>query len=266
MKLACQEGMVPGNTLEEKLENLGRYGYDAIEFGGRGLPERVQAISEALSESAVKASTVCGGFGGCLLDPAKAERDRAVADIKALLSAAADIGAVGVIVVPVFGPPRLPDLSPYKTAVEIERELLVAVLDPLGAHAASVGTLLLLEPLNRYETHLLRRLGDAAAVCSRLGNPNIKLMADFFHMSIEERDVAAAIRACGQWLAHVHLADSNRLLPGFGHTDFVAGFRALRDVGFSGYMALECGVPGAPEVELPLCADRLRQMIEAATA
>ncbi|MGQ9523696.1 MAG: sugar phosphate isomerase/epimerase family protein [Armatimonadota bacterium] len=259
MKLACQEGMVPGSTLEEKLENLEKYGYDGIEFWGSNLWERVDEINKATAKFRVKASTICAGYGGCLLDAAKSERDRAAGDIKRLLSVAADIGAVGLIMVPIFGPPRIPDLSPYKSAVELEKELLLKLLDDIGAHAAKVGSIVLVEPLNRYETHLLRRLEDAVDICQRVGNPNVKIMADFFHMSIEEADIPASIRKAGEWIAHVHLADSNRLLPGFGHTDFRAGFAALKEVGFQNYMALECGIPGDPAVELPRCAEYLRK-------
>ena len=51
-------------------------------------------------------------------------------------------------------------------------------------------------------------------------------MADFFHMGIEEVDIAASIRANRQHLVYVHVADSNRLQPGRGHLDFRPGFRA----------------------------------------
>lgn len=261
MKLACQEGMVPGSSLEEKLENLEKYGYEGIEFWGSNLWERVNEINKATEKSKVKPSTVCAGYGGCLLDPNKAERERAVEDIKRLLSVAADIGAVGLITVPIFGPPRIPDLSPYKSAVELEKELLLKLLEPLAKHAEKVGSVLLLEPLNRYETHLLRRLQDAVDICQRIGSPNVKIMADFFHMSIEEADIPKSIREAGNWIAHVHLADSTRLLPGYGHTDFKSGFAALKEVGFANYMALECGIPGDPAVELPKCAQYLRQFM-----
>ena len=64
-------------------------------------------------------------------------------------------------------------------------------------------------------------------------------MADFFHMSIEERDIAASIADAGDWIAHVHLADSTRELPGYGHTDFESGFAALKETGFDKFMSLE---------------------------
>lgn len=243
MKLACQEGLAVGATLEEKLDSLAQAGYEGIEFGGSGLAERVEAILKATDAHTVKPSTICAGFRGCPLDADKKERDKASQDIHDLLRVAGDLGMVGLIMVPIFGPPRLPDLSPFATAVQLEKDLTYKLMDDWGTTAQKAGTLLLLEPLNRYETHLIKTLQDGVDVCEKVGNPGVKIMADFFHMSIEEANMPDAIRRAGPHIAHVHLADSNRLLPGLGHTDFKTGFAALRDIGYSDYMALECGNP-----------------------
>ncbi len=261
MKLACQEGMVPGASLEEKLDRLAEYGYHGIEFWGSGLWERTKEILQATAHHPIKPSTLCAGYSGCLLDPERSERQKAVEDIKKLLSVSAEIGAIGLIIVPIFGRPRLPDLSPYKSAIELEKDLLALLLEDIGKHAERVGTYVLVEPLNRYETHLLRRLQDGVEVCQRVGNPYVKIMADFFHMSIEESNIAEAIRQAGPYIAHIHLADSNRLLPGYGHTDWKSGFSALKEIGFQNYMALECGIPGDPKEELPKCAQFLSQFL-----
>ncbi len=261
MKLAAQEGMVPGRTLVEKLDNLEKYGYEGIEFGGRGLEERQDEVIDAVSQSKVKPSTICAGFRGCLLDTSKEQRDLAMSDMKKLLKVAANINAVGLIMVPIFGGPRIPDLSPYKTARELEMELLVTLLKELGSYAEEVGSIVLVEPLNRYETHLLNRLEQGVEVCKRVSSPNVKIMADFFHMSIEERDIAKSIEEAGEYIYHVHLADSTRLLPGYGHTDFKSGFAALKKIGYDKYMALECGIPGDREVELTKSAEYMKQWI-----
>ena len=84
-------------------------------------------------------------------------------------------------------------------------------------------------------------------------------MPDFFHMNIEEADIAESLRAAGKHIAHVHLADSNRRLPGLGHTDFASGFAALRDTGFDGTLAIECRVTGDPEEVLPHALQFLRR-------
>lgn len=258
MKLACQEGLVPGNSLLERLERLGSWGYEGIEFWGGGLKERLPEVQHALKNSPVRASTVCAGFRGSLLDADPRERERACQDIKELLYVAADIGAVGLIFVPIFGAPRIPDLRPLASPEQLEFDLLCLLLEDLAKTAEKAGTYLLLEPLNRYETHFIRRLEQAVAVCEKVAHPHLKVMADFFHMSIEEADIPAAIRQARAWLAHVHLADSNRLLPGQGHTDFRSGFAALKEIGYTGYMALECGVAGDPAAELPKAAQFLK--------
>ena len=182
-------------------------------------------------------------------------------DIKKLLKVAANIGAVGLIVVPIFGGPRINDLSPYKSAVQLEKELLIMQMKEIGDYAAEVGAYVLLEPLNRYETHLLKRLRDAVEICEAVDKPYVRIMADFFHMNIEEPVIADSIREAGDYIKHVHLADSTRLLPGYGHTDFKSGFEALKEVGFEGYMALECGVPGDPHVELPKTVKYMKQWL-----
>jgi sugar phosphate isomerase/epimerase len=238
LKLAAQENMVPGSNLPEKLQRMESYGFEGLEIWGKGLPDRIDEIGQALASSSIKASTICAGYGGCLLDPNKAEREKAMADIKALLEAGAKLGVVGLITVPIFGGPRLPDLSPLAGAMELEKKLLTLQVKELGKHAQEVGCYVLMEPLNRYETHLLRTLKDG--------------------LEIQEKDIPASLREAGGAVQHVHLADSTRLLPGYGHTDFKAGFSALKEIGFDKYMALECGIPGKPEEELPKAVSYLR--------
>ena len=106
------------------------------------------------------------------------------------------------------------------------------LLREAGESAAREGTNILVEPLNRYETHLANTLADGAAICAAADHPNVNIMADFFHMSIEEADIAASIRGAAQYVKHVHLADSNRTEPGTGHTEFRSGFAALQEIGF----------------------------------
>ena len=261
MKLASQEGLVPGRDLSERLDNLAKYGYEGIEFGGGGIQNRQDEIIKATQNHQVKPSTICAGYGGCLVDGNKSERDRAMSDIKSLLNVAANIGAVGLIMVPVFGDLRINDLSPYKSARQLTEELLVTLLKELGDHAKEVGSIVLVEPLNRYETRFINRLEQGVDICKRVNNPNVQIMADFFHMSIEESNIAESIKTADSYIKHVHLADSTRLLPGYGHTDFKSGFAALKEIGFENYMALECGVPGPGEVELPKSANYMKQWL-----
>src|SRR6185437_13944979 len=98
---------------------------------------------------------------------------------------------------------------------------------------------LLFEPLNRYESNLVNTVADGVALLQSLKTKNVKLLCDLFHMNIEEAGIADALRAAGHLLGHVHLADSNRRAMGFGHTDMAPVARALRDIGYGGYVSGE---------------------------
>lgn len=112
-------------------------------------------------------------------------------------------------------------------------------LDELGEHAASYEVPLLYEPLNRYETNVFNRLGEAATYLGTLRSRNVRLLADLFHMAIEEADLAAAMRAAGSLVGHVHFADSNRRAVGLGHTVVPPIISALREIGYVGYLSAE---------------------------
>jgi sugar phosphate isomerase/epimerase len=116
---------------------------------------------------------------------------------------------------------------------------LAEALDELGAHAERAGVPLLVEPLNRYETNLLNRVGDALELFGRLRARNLRVLADLFHLNIEERDIPAALQSAGASLGHVHFADSNRRPASCGHTDFEAIAQALRAMGYAGFVSAE---------------------------
>lgn len=261
MKLALREEMSRGTTLSEKLSWLEGIGFDGIELAASSLdlpPHKLEAI---FADSPVKAANVAGS--AALLDPDPKVRAEAKELMRRRLDLAATLGAVGVLTVPQFGSaPRLPDLSPYKTAAELERELFVEQLQELAPAARNAGVPIFLEPLNRYEQHLVNRLEQGVAFAEQVDG--VKIMADFFHMNIEEADIAASIRAAGQHIVHVHVADSQRLQPGKGHLDFRPGFAALKEAGYDGYLGIECGVSGPYEESLAECAGLLRELWDAA--
>jgi sugar phosphate isomerase/epimerase len=77
------------------------------------------------------------------------------------------------------------------------------------------------------------------ALLKDVGLPNLGVMGDTFHMNIEETSIADAFRKTGKYLTHVHFADSNRAAPGKGHLDFVPILKALKEIGYAGYIAFE---------------------------
>jgi 5-keto-L-gluconate epimerase len=108
------------------------------------------------------------------------------------------------------------------------------------AHLAEgMGVRVLLEPLNRYECNNVNSLPEGLSLIAETGAANLYLLADTFHMNIEDVDMAANLRAAGNRLGYVHLADSNRQAPGRGHTDFAPLVAALRAIGYKGYVSAE---------------------------
>ena len=267
LNLSCQENLVPGATFEDRLANLAQWGYAGVEltdFDGR-LRSRAGEIKAALADSPLRASTICGGNSAQFIHPERAKREQSIRQQREILALAADFGAVGCIVVPLFNrDPRVPGLEPFATVRRLQRELLVSIMRPLAREAADLGVCMFLEPLIRYESDFPRDLAEAASICDEVDSPGIGLMADFFHMNVEEADIPASLRAVARHLGHVHLADSNRQVPGRGHTDFVSGFRALSEIGFEGYAALECRVAAPGDETLAETARFLRRCWAAA--
>jgi sugar phosphate isomerase/epimerase len=105
--------------------------------------------------------------------------------------------------------------------------------------ASRAGVEMLLEPINRYETNFINTVDEALEVVEQLGSPCMKLLADTFHMNIEEADIGRSVRRAGPLIGHVHLADSNREAPGHGHTDLLGVLQTLREIGYRGYLSFE---------------------------
>ncbi|MGD9495558.1 MAG: TIM barrel protein [Armatimonadota bacterium] len=249
LKLSARENFGRGDTYEEKMQFLVDAGLDAIELTGRpDILEVVDEIAQASRDSGCAVSTICSGGRGALLAAERDQRDLAMQDLKAFLTAAGALGATGVIYAPLIAVKmnpaqytRLPDLSPLYGQEALEMELLAALAAELAEHAERHGVCVLWEPLNRYEQWWFNRLENGAELCQRVGRPGCKVMADFFHMSIEEDSIAGALeRYAADHVRHIHLADSNRFTPGHGHTDFSGPFAVLERIGWDGYMALEC--------------------------
>jgi sugar phosphate isomerase/epimerase len=116
---------------------------------------------------------------------------------------------------------------------------LLDALDSLGAHASQYGVPLLYEPLNRYETNLATTLAAGVNLLQSLKSANVKLLADLFHMNIEEADSAASLRATAGYVGHIHFVDSNRRPAGFGHIDYARIAVALRDIQYGGFLSAE---------------------------
>jgi D-psicose/D-tagatose/L-ribulose 3-epimerase len=150
---------------------------------------------------------------------------------------AARVGA-GVVAGPMYGPVgRARYLDRGERAATIAR--IVENLRPVAEYAASRDVRLGIEPLNRYETSLVNLLRQAVEIADAVGGPGIGVAADTFHMNIEEKDMAAALREAGPWLAHVQVCGNDRGAPGDDHIDWPAVAQALGQAGYDRPICIE---------------------------
>jgi sugar phosphate isomerase/epimerase len=261
-RLAAQESMLEGDTLEEKFAFAQEHGFDGIELSGRGegvFARRRQELEAARAAGVAMPSAVVAmpHFVG---DFDEDHRRSAIEDVKAMLSTLPAAGAAGMVMPNGFAvfSTRLPPFVPPRSDEE-SRAKLVEALAELGRHGEAVGAKIFLEPLNRYEDYLVNTLADAVSIVEEVGSSAVTVIADTFHMSIEETDIGAAIRAAGPHIQHVQLGDSDRLEPGHGHYDWPETLDALEAIGYEGWLAMECRLSGPPAAVLPGVADLLRR-------
>lgn len=244
IKIAIQEDMLPGPTLEDRFQQAAKLGAQGIEFWGETLPDQIEEIERLNGSGAVVASSINNGRRSRFLDPDPDERERALAELRMSISLAGRIGAAGVGFVPHFFEPLLPDLSPWMDTIALERALLTAQLVSLADAALEAGIQLWVEPVNRSETHLLVALEQAASLIEPLDHPHLGIVADLYHMAYEGVDIPTTLIHSATSIGVVHLADSNRRLPGQGNTDFNAALGSLKETGFDGWFVYECDEPG----------------------
>lgn len=268
MKLAIQHHLVPGDSLTEKFERAAAFGFDGVELAAWGLPkpfaEEHEAIEAAKRASGLPVASFCTMRDDDFVHPDPEERTKRFDRLVALLRFADAVEAAGIIGLPIRQPLTMPDLSPWADTRQVTTELAVRILANAIAATEGVTAKIFLEPLNRYETKYLNTVGHGAELCRAVGSPRLRIMADLYHMNIEEADLATSLTKAGDLVGHVHLADSNRWLPGHGHTNFVRPMRALHKAGFAGWFALECMITGDPMQTIPSAVRHLRTCWERA--
>jgi sugar phosphate isomerase/epimerase len=124
-----------------------------------------------------------------------------------------------------------------------------------GEYALKQGVSLVIEPINRYETNYINTIQDALQFISDVDLDNLGILADTFHMNIEEANLAESLRSAGDRMHHAQFTDSNRLAAGRGHIDFAALAAVLTDSGYRGYLSTET-------LPLPDSRTAARQAIE----
>jgi D-psicose/D-tagatose/L-ribulose 3-epimerase len=249
---------LPDVGLRERALLVKRLGFDGIELGDDWSAKPLEFLQKELGGTGVAVSAVVGSIGLLNTDPEK--RAQAIETDRRRLELAKALAADCLIEVPTFGPNRFQDLSPIMNPREIEERLLISALKELAADVEKSGIILLLEPCNHKETHFMCRQGQAAKIIESVGSPGYGILSDFYHMQIEEPNIAETLSRYGRHTRYVHLADGEkRLEPGSLPFDYRPGFGELKKAGYSGWLTIESKFTDNPEAALGRALQYLKQ-------
>jgi sugar phosphate isomerase/epimerase len=219
--------------LESSIQKASELGYQGIELAiSCAADARASDLSRWLDKYKMEISAVSTGLvyaekGISLLETP----DAAVPIFLELIDVAADFGRQVNI-----GRSRgfKKNLSLHEALDALEKTLV-----PIMDHAARKGVTLLLEPVNRYEIDWINSVEEGAAVLDRIKAECLGLMPDVFHMNIEDQSIGGALKKHKKYVKYIHVADSNRHAPGWGHLDFNEVFSSLRDIGYNDWVSVE---------------------------
>jgi D-psicose/D-tagatose/L-ribulose 3-epimerase len=225
------------DSLMPVLEKLKRIGYDGVEVPVFDLDRKKWSLwAKRLDDLGLErtANTVIAPEH----NPVSADpkiRDAAYEQLRAVVDCCATVGSS------ILCGPHQVALGVFtgRGATDEEWKRSVDHLHRVAEHAAGVGVVLAEEVVNRFELYHLNTLDQAIRLVDEVDHPNCRIHLDTFHAHIEEKDPAAAIRRAGSRIAHVHISENDRGVPGTGSVAWDATFGALRDIGYDGWLTVE---------------------------
>jgi sugar phosphate isomerase/epimerase len=219
-------------------ELIGRLGYDFIEvaLSSLKLEEHAKLLAPVLaSPIPVKAFNVFFPGDLKIVGPAVD-----TARVRNYIEKAAEVlskAGASIIVLGSGGARNVPEGWDRTQAEEQFTQVLNWCADSLKGS----GVTLAIEPLNRKESNIVNSVEEGVKFAKLVNRPEIRVLADFYHMD-EEKEPLTEIAAYGEWLAHIHLADTGRRNPGSGQYDYPAFVKQLEQIGYTGMISVECKV------------------------
>jgi D-psicose/D-tagatose/L-ribulose 3-epimerase len=216
-----------------------KWGFETVEIPVED-PSHIDpaAVKAAADKAGVAIGSLCACMGpGRDFRGTPEEQKTATTYVRTLIDQAAAMGCPRIIgpIYSVVGKADAVEESEQKR----EFDLVVKNLKPLAAYAQKKGVLLCIEPLNRFETDFLNTCDKGLKLIKAVGSPAVKLHLDTFHMNIEEKNQADAIRKAGKQLGHFHACGSDRGTPGNDHIDWKPIVKALNEIGYEGDVVIE---------------------------
>ena len=231
---ALPSAFVVWRGFEDSFRKAGEYGFDGVELSLHRaddiIPGKLDTLlsKNGLVVSAVSTSQIFADGGMCLTHEDASIRAKTMDILMELVQVCGEFGktmSLGRVRGSIFS-----NLSEGYFTENITR-----LCEEAEKHEVTI----ILEPLNRYESNLINNLDEAAELINTASLKNLRILADLFHMNIEDDNISASLKRNSEFVHYVHLADSNRLAPGWGHLDFCEVFRTLDEIGFRGWTALE---------------------------
>jgi len=262
-KIAIREALLPGETVHARLALARELGFAGVEFAADQLDERVDAIDEALRAHDLAASGLNMGEADGWVSADRARRQSANNRLREALACALDLEADYVTFAPQIGASDMPDLTPFASPMDLQKELLIWLLRGFSDLADAMDTKLALLPLNRGKTAFLTRLEQAELFCRAVDHhPKISIAASAGDMALEEADLLGCLDSHLERISVVYLADRSMRLPARGGLPFPEIGKALRKRDYRGWLVVD-GRPSGSErelsVELAGCLDYLRE-------
>ena len=237
----------------------GELGYDGVELALKNASEiKTDNLDRLLNKSGLAVSCISTGqvfaeTGFMFTDSDETRRSTLRKIFKEFIDLAADYG-------------KLVNIGRVRGRIEengLDSEArFISLATELCNYAINKNVKMILEPVNRYEINFINNLPEGVELMKKVNSPNMKLMPDVFHMNIEDITIGGELARYIDYVSYIHLADSNRLAPGWGHTDFKDIFDSLRSVNYSGWLSVEILPKPDPMSAAKQAADFLKPFLK----
>jgi D-psicose/D-tagatose/L-ribulose 3-epimerase len=220
-----------------------QWGFDSVEIALED-PSHIDPafVKAELDRNGLVCGSICGAFGPDRdLRGTPEQQQISITYQMALIDAAVILGCPSIIG-PVYSAVGRAEYVPDDER-PAQWASVVKNLKTVCAYAQEMGIQICLEPLNRFETDFINTCDQALQMVADVASPALSVHLDTFHMNIEEKHPAAAIRRAGKHLKHFHACGSDRGTPGGDHIDWLSIAAALKEVGFDGHVVIESFTP-----------------------
>lgn len=244
----------------ESMKKAAGYGYHGVELALRTKEDvdaselRTLLSRYSLEVSCISTGQVFADLNLYLTNADVGRRKEAIRVISGLVELAAEFG--GIV--------NLGRARGFIAENQTEQEAAGIFLDSLAQLmplAERNGVTIVIEPVNRYEINFINNVGQCAALLKQVASPNTGIMPDVFHMNIEDVRIGEALTENAPLVKYIHLADSNRWAPGWGHLDFQEVFSALKAGGYNGWVSIEILPKPDPDTAAKQAAEYILPMV-----